>query len=62
MPKQITLEEALELVSFEQDKQGYWRVFAVNLNGYVYGNLCSGVGGKLNGSVIDDVFPDGRDN
>ena len=60
MTKQITLEQALELVSFEQDEEGYWRVFDVNVNGYVYGNLRSSVGGKLNGSVIGGLFSDGE--
>ena len=51
MTKQITLVEALELVSFEQDEQGYWRVFAVdgNIYGNVWGNVFGGVFGTIKG-------------
>ena len=56
MTKQITLEEALKLVTFEQDSDGFWFVQDVNSNvsGHVYGD----VGGHVYGDVGGDVYCD----
>lgn len=61
MPKQITLEEALSLVSFIRDRNDNWQVSCVHTNvcnnvygtvGYdVYGN----VGGSVHGIVVGTI-------
>ena len=53
MTEQITLEEALKLVSFEQDKRGFWRV--LDVDGNVYGNVDGSVFGNVDGSVWHNV-------
>ena len=57
MTDQITLEEALELVSFTQDEDGEWQV--KDVYGYVHGDTYRGVfgnvGGDVGGSVSGDV-------
>ena len=61
MTKQITLEEALKLVSFYQVAGGDWRVLEVNgdvdgdVNGDVDGNVDGDVNGYVNGYVDGDV-------
>jgi hypothetical protein len=51
--KQITLEEALELITFEQDHDGEWYVSHVhgdvygNINGNVYGDVCGFITGNV---------------
>ena len=59
MPKQITLEEAVELVSFEHPLPGWgWRIRDVygDVNGTVKGNVVGDVEGDINGSVHGNVF------
>ena len=53
MTKQITLEEALKLVSFYHSDNYGWQVRNVNNN--VYGNVDGSVFGKVDGSVIGSV-------
>jgi hypothetical protein len=61
MTKQITLEEALKLVSFYQLSGGSWRVLEVNgyikgsVNGNVYGDVRGYVNGNVNGYVDGNV-------
>ena len=50
MTKQITLEEALKLVSFYQVAGGDWRVLEVN------GNVNGDVRGYVNGKVLGNVL------
>ena len=47
MTTQITLEEALKLVSFYQLRDGGWHVVDVNCN--IYGNIYGAVNGTING-------------
>lgn len=62
MTEQITLEEALKLVSFYQLSGGSWRVLEVNgyikgsVNGNVYGYINGYVNGNVNGDVLGDVL------
>ena len=51
MTKQITLEEALTLVSFEHVTGCGWKVGAVygNVHGNVFGNVFGNVSGTING-------------
>jgi len=63
MPEQITLEEALELVTFKRNADGDWLVNHVkssvygNVEGTVFGdikksvcgNICGNLGGTING-------------
>ncbi len=57
MTKQITLEEALRLVSFYHRDDCDWEVRNVrgnvfgNVDGAVWGNVNGGVGGAVNGAV-----------
>ena len=57
MTKQITLEEALKLVSFYQVAGGDWRVLEVNgnVNGDVDGNVDGDVNGYVDGNVYGNV-------
>ena len=61
MTKQITLEEALKLVSFYQVGGGSWRVLEVNgyikgsVNGEIYGDVNGNVKGYVDGNVNGDV-------
>ena len=57
MTEQITLEEALKLVSFYQLSGGSWRVLEVNgyIKGSVNGNVYGDVNGYVNGNVNGDV-------
>ena len=71
MTKQITLEEALKLVSFYHLRGRGWQVLGVNgnidgdvdgnvfgnVNGYIYGNV-DGVKGDVRGYVKGDVDGD----
>ena len=70
MPDQITVKEALKLVSFYQLSGGSWRVLEVNgyikgsvngnvygdVNGYVNGNVNGDVNGYVNGNVLGNVL------
>ena len=60
MTKQITLEEALELVSFYHSDKCGWQVHDVN--SYVLGSLYGAVNGNIYsdvlGSVVGNVFGD----
>ena len=51
MTKQITLEEALDLVSFERNKGGFWQVRSVHsyIHGNIYGDIYGSVYGTING-------------
>jgi len=63
MPQQITLEEALKLVTFYQNNDGTWRIKDVkstvdgdvegsvvgDIKGSVCGNICGNLGGRING-------------
>ena len=55
MSKQITLEEALQLVSFESDEQGKWRLIDVHTTicGTVKGDV-SNIKGNV-GTIVGDV-------
>jgi len=61
MPKQITLKEALKLVSFYQVAGGSWRVLEVNgeihgdVNGEIYGDVNGNVRGYVDGNVNGNV-------
>ena len=61
MLAQITLEEALKLVSFKHVRGLGWLVCAVdgnvhgNVNGFVYGNVKGYVKGNVDGNVHGDV-------
>ena len=58
MTDQITLEEALELVTFYHTDVRGWQVRAVNGNvdGTVLGNIDGNVGGNIWGDVRGNVF------
>lgn len=57
MTDQITLEEALELVSFEWAKQeGCWQICEVN--GDIYGHVNGAARGDIRGYVGGDVEGD----
>jgi hypothetical protein len=60
MTKQITLEEALKLVSFYQVAGGDWQVLEVNgnVNGDVLGYVNGNVNGNVNGDVLGNVDGD----
>ena len=64
MLAQITLEEALKLVSFKHVRGLGWLVCAVdgnvhgNVNGFVYGNVKGYVKGNVDGNVNGDVGGD----
>ena len=53
MTKQITLEEALELVSFKHSVLWGWQIRDVN--SYVTGDVCGDVEGNVNGDVDGNV-------
>jgi len=61
MTEQITLEEALRLVSFYQEIEGTWHVEDVNDNvvgyvkGDVLGDVCGDIKGNVRGRVLGDV-------
>jgi len=61
MPEQITLEEALKLVTFYQGIDGTWRIKDVksdvigNVEGNVCGDIHCSVGGTVHGSVWGGV-------
>ena len=57
MTKQITLEEALKLVSFYQLSGGSWQVLEVNgyIKGSVNGNVNGNVNGDVNGYVLGTI-------
>ena len=57
MTKQITLEEALKLVSFAKDEDGKWQVEDVcsDIHGYVLGDVYGNVYGSIWGSVDGDI-------
>ena len=61
MTKQITLKEALELVTFSHVPGKGWEVRNVrgnvfgNVDGAVWGNVNGGVGGAVNGAVVGAV-------
>ena len=54
MPNQITIEEALKLVSFERCPRGLWRVRDVP--SYVFGDLDCGAGGNIYGDIHGGVY------
>ena len=58
MTKQITLEEALKLVSFCHSNHCGWQVHYVNgdVEGDVVGNVCGDVDGNILGDVNGIVF------
>ena len=68
MTKQITLEQALQLVSFKLGLMGDWQVEHVhsavygNVGGFVLGNIDDFVGGNVAGDVEGDVKGDVRGN
>ena len=56
MTKQITLEVALKLVSFEWVERGFWRVLDVgsvhgNVRGFIRGDVLGDVCGIVNGRI-----------
>ena len=53
MTKQITLEEALNLVSFYHADDGGWRIYTVKdtVNGTVNGNIRGDVAGNIKGNI-----------
>jgi len=56
MTKQITLEVALKLVSFEWVEEGFWRVLDVgsvhgNVRGFIRGDVLGDVCGIVNGRI-----------
>jgi len=57
MTKQITLEEALELVTFHRDADGIWWVEHVysSVKGNVVGNVHGNVVGYVHGNVVGNV-------
>ena len=57
MTEQITLEEALQLVTFYKYNDGKWRVCLVHgdIRGDVDGNVDGNVCGNVDGSVWGDV-------
>ena len=52
--KEITLEEALKLVSFEYDEKKGWQVGSVA--GSVFGDVNGDVRGYVKGNVDSDIF------
>lgn len=54
MTEQITLEKALQLVTFTKDSAGKWRVGIVH--GNVYDDVCGDVRGSVRGDVDGNVF------
>lgn len=56
MTEQITIEEALEIVSFERDSSGKWEVYYVK--GTVFGNVLGDVRGNILGTVFGTVLGD----
>ena len=54
MTEQITLEEALELVTFIKDSAGKWHVG--NVRGHVRGDVYGDVGGNIGGNVSGMVW------
>ena len=60
MTKQITIEEALKLVSFTKNDYDEWEVedVRVNVNGDVYGTVHGDVEGSVNGHVHGDIGGD----
>ena len=57
MTKQITLEEALKLVTFHDTGDREWVVLSVNgdVNGNISGNVDGNIGGTIFGTVYGDV-------
>ena len=61
MIQQITIEEALKLVSFRYNAHGEWEIGNVdgnvngNVNGYVWGDVGGNVYGNVDGYVGGDV-------
>lgn len=61
MTEQITLEKALELVSFTKDRAGKWFIGNIygnvlgNIYGHVEGDVCGNVGGNVGGGVGGNV-------
>jgi hypothetical protein len=53
MSEQITLEQALELVSFMKAPEGDWKVLTVwgDVSGDVYGHVRGNVNGKVLGKI-----------
>ena len=64
MADQISLKQALELVTFEQDLDGNWRVHTVhdcvfnNVMGQIVGNVGGSVSGTIYGNVDGDIVGD----
>ena len=58
MTKQITLEEALKLVSFEHRKGRGWQVRSVfgNIYGAIYGTIYGDTYGAIGGDVYGTIF------
>ena len=58
MIKQITLEEALKLVSFEHRKGRGWRVRSVfsSIYGDIYGTIFGDTYGAIGGDVYGTIF------
>jgi len=58
MTNQITLEEALKLVSFYKGIDGTWRIKDVNgiVEGNVFGHVKNSVLGNVEGNVFGNVF------
>ena len=62
--KEPTIEEVLELVEFDRDKDGNLRVKKVrgnvwgNVQGYVWGNVMDDVKGDVRGNVWGNVMDD----
>lgn len=57
MPEQITLEQALELVSFTKPRVGGWKVLTVygDVDGDVLGDVLGDVWGNVNGRSWESV-------
>ena len=57
MTKQITLKEALKLVSFTKDEEGEWRINDVfdSVNGSIWGGVFCNVNGPVGGDVCGNV-------
>ena len=58
MTEQITLKQALELVSFMKEPEGNWKVLTVygDVHGDVRGAVWGNVHGNINGSVRQNVL------
>ena len=66
MTKQITLKEALELVTFHQNDEGAWCVSDVfddvhgdvfgDVHGNVFGNVLGDVEGDVHGTISDQKW------